>query len=356
MPGLDWDLVVERAQTHRVLPLLHRSLALVRDGVPQPIFERIRRTTLLVAIANLIRNEELTRLARAFHQAGIEIIPMKGPSLAERVYGDVALRIFSDLDILIRPEAVPAAKGLLVELGYQPEPMAPGQEQLHLRVECEYAFSRQDGNLPLFIEIHWAVMPGIFGNLLDAVGVWKRSVAGSEPGTRRMSCEDELLYLCIHGWKHCWDSLQWLCDIHEFQGRYRDEIDWKQFLERARTQKVQRIVGTALWLVAQLFGSELHTAVEDVMKRDWRWRRLQVEPDDSFPGIGRPRTNVETLRFYLRSLPSVGRRAAYLAKLLVQPTGTDFQEVTLPATAAWAYPVLRPMRIAWKTLSGRQSL
>ena len=58
LQGLDWDLVITRAQTHRVLPLLHRALcvALVRDGVPPPVAERIRRVYLHVVAVNLIRN------------------------------------------------------------------------------------------------------------------------------------------------------------------------------------------------------------------------------------------------------------------------------------------------------------
>jgi hypothetical protein len=360
LQGLDWDLVITRAQTHRVLPLLHRALcvALVRDGVPPPVAKRIRRVYLQVVAVNLIWNAELTRIARAFNQEEIGILPMKGPALAERVYGDVTLRMFSDLDILVPRDAVLPAKALLLELGYEPEQMAPGQEKLHLRVECEYLFTRRDGGIPFFVEVHWAAMPRLLGTLLDPADIWKRSVPVSvgDAVVQRMAYEDELLYLCIHGWKHRWDSLLWMCDINEFLDRYRDSIDWREFLERAETHRIQRIVGTALWLVAQLFRIELPPELADALGRDPYWRPLPVRVTDSFPGISRERTNLETHLFYLRSLPSPGRRAAYLGHLLVQPTGTDFSEVPLPSSAAWAYPFLRPMRLAWKLLSGRQAL
>lgn len=355
---LDWDLVITRAQTHRVLPLLHRSLALVWNGVPQPAAERIRRVYLQVVVANLIQNEELTRITRAFNEKGIDILPMKGPSLAERVYGDVTLRMFSDLDILVPAGAVLAAKSLLQELGYVPEPMNLEQEKIHLRAGCEYGFTRRRGDSPVNVDLHWAVMVRRIGTMLNAADLWKRSVPSEVGGAvaRRMACEDELLYLCIHGWAHCWESLLWMCDIHEFLERYRHSIDWSEFLERAKENKLQRIVGTALWLVERLFRSELPPELADVTRRDQHWRPLAVRVEDSFPGISRPRTNVEEQLFCLRSLPTLGRQATLLGQLLFCPTTADFREFPLPSTATWVYPFVRPIRIAWKILSGRQGL
>ena len=40
--------------------------------------------------------------------------------LAERLYGDVALRQFSDLDLLARARDLPAIRSALSELAYRP--------------------------------------------------------------------------------------------------------------------------------------------------------------------------------------------------------------------------------------------
>ena len=44
-----------------------------------------------------------TRAAPLAAAEGIDVIPLKGPVLAEAVYPDAALRPFSDLDLLVRP-------------------------------------------------------------------------------------------------------------------------------------------------------------------------------------------------------------------------------------------------------------
>ena len=60
------------------------------------------------AQANRLRDLELTgelaRLLDRFRRDGIAAVPYKGPVLAAQAYGDVALREFVDLDILVHPD------------------------------------------------------------------------------------------------------------------------------------------------------------------------------------------------------------------------------------------------------------
>ena len=46
--------------------------------------------------------QRTAKILACLARRGIEAIPYKGPALAQTVYGDVAMRQFSDLDILIR--------------------------------------------------------------------------------------------------------------------------------------------------------------------------------------------------------------------------------------------------------------
>ena len=45
---------------------------------------------------------ELLNIHRHLQARGLEVLPYKGPVLAEALYGNVALRQFSDLDLLVR--------------------------------------------------------------------------------------------------------------------------------------------------------------------------------------------------------------------------------------------------------------
>jgi hypothetical protein len=84
-------------------------------------------------------------------QAGVQAILLKGASFADWLYPD-GVRVYVDVDLLVRSERVLAAEALLRELGYEqlwaPEDM-PAQRPIasHWR--------RSDGGPP--IDLHWAV-------------------------------------------------------------------------------------------------------------------------------------------------------------------------------------------------------
>ena len=56
--------------------------------------------------AALDRVAEFLRVTDAFSAAGIKYLPLKGPILSFRLYGDATLRQYSDLDILIEVAGV----------------------------------------------------------------------------------------------------------------------------------------------------------------------------------------------------------------------------------------------------------
>ena len=57
-------------------------------------------------------------LARAWREAGIDVVVFKGFYLAEFVYEQPAQRHYNDIDVLIRPEAWARAESIAVELGW----------------------------------------------------------------------------------------------------------------------------------------------------------------------------------------------------------------------------------------------
>lgn len=61
---------------------------------------------------------ELRRLSARFQERGLEFISIKGPYLAQRFFGGIERRAYTDLDILVRPQSLSAAIELLTDDGY----------------------------------------------------------------------------------------------------------------------------------------------------------------------------------------------------------------------------------------------
>ena len=60
----------------------------------------------------------LAEIADCFASAGVPAMALKGPALAISAYGDLAMRVFADLDFMVRVEDLPRAAAALGRAGY----------------------------------------------------------------------------------------------------------------------------------------------------------------------------------------------------------------------------------------------
>ncbi len=98
---------------------------------------------------------------------GIAAIPYKGPALAASVYGDLALRQFADLDIMVRNEDVLRARDVMASLGYQPQlELNDIQAVAHQRTKYELPLIRNPGRF--IVELKWAVVDEYFSFRMDS--------------------------------------------------------------------------------------------------------------------------------------------------------------------------------------------
>ena len=98
-----WSLIEEHDLAQRLEPS-------VRQGFQLAQLDQWQRSERLL--------RELQRLSGRFDKAGLEFIAMKGPYLAQRFFGGIERRAFSDLDILVRTESFAASVELLRGEGY----------------------------------------------------------------------------------------------------------------------------------------------------------------------------------------------------------------------------------------------
>ncbi len=98
-----WSLVEENDLAERFEPR-------VRNGLQRAQLDQWQRSERLL--------RDLQRLSADFDKAGLEFIALKGPYLAQRFFGGIDRRAFSDLDILVRTESLAASIELLRANGY----------------------------------------------------------------------------------------------------------------------------------------------------------------------------------------------------------------------------------------------
>ncbi len=260
----DWDAFIELAAFHRVAPLLQRSLRGAGPHSPHPKLEAYVRSA---SSRGLLLTGELLRLLKRWEAAGVQAIPFKGPALAATLYGDPALRHFDDLDVLVRAQDFPAAREAVLALGYRPS-------NLHSYSET---FIQVRAGIEITLDLHWhfLIKPTVFpfSPFLEAVFARSESFTLGGQKVRTFSPEDLLLFLCVHGSKHLWLRLQWLCDVAQLLYT-RPDLDWAQVMAQAKTSGGRGLLYLGLYLSNDLLGAPLPPDIKEIVRRDRATARL----------------------------------------------------------------------------------
>ena len=258
---LDWGIVLDLAGYHGVGPLLYRNLSThCSDLVPAESLTQLRQKTQAGALLNRLLAQELVTLCEAFAAHGVPVIPIKGATLAASAYGDLALRDFSDLDLLVPERAIAEAQAILLAQGYERnDPSSEPSEADHEEGPYHVFIKRRT----LFrVDLQWVMAHQHFAFQLDRPEFWEHRTAVSlanktVPG---LAPEDLLIVLCVHGSKHAWEALKWVCDVTELL-RAHDHLDWDRIFASASRWRCRRLVLMGLSLARLLFEVPLPEAV-----------------------------------------------------------------------------------------------
>jgi hypothetical protein len=347
---LDWAYLVRAAQAHGTAPLLYWHLSrMAPDAIPAPTRDDLRQWFHANARHNLLLTGELLRLLRLFVAHGVRAVPFKGPTLAACAYGNLALRQFNDLDLLVAPSDLPRARELLAAEDYRSGlPLAPAQEDAYLASIGQMPFVREDR--ACMVELHAQIAPRDFHFPLgvERLGPRLRPVALNGQEVLALAAEDLLLVLCAHGAKHHWMCLGWICDVAELL-RVHPAMNWPAVVAEARSLRCERILLLGLLLAHDL----LQAPVPDDLVGRARSAgpvpalAVQVAGQTFDESDGRLRGLHNALfQFWVRERVRDGLR--YTLSLAFTPTVADWTSLRMPASCSLFYYLLRPLRLAGK--------
>lgn len=256
-PGpLSWDDLLAVAQDEGLAPALGFAIkAKAPRGVPLVVRERSSRKLADSIAQQLLLGRELARLLRRFEREGMPVIPLKGPALAETLYPHPALRPSSDLDLLIRPEALAVVDGLLQTLGYHRLADAHSWD-FDLAYDRATLYAGPDG---VHVDLHWGLLsdPRYAWNEREGLAVWDRAVKIRVAGEEALGLcpEDLLLYLATHlAVHHGLGGLLWYWDLTLLLERWGSRLDWEAVIARASRWRVRTALAFALAGCDTFFG------------------------------------------------------------------------------------------------------
>lgn len=348
---INWDVLLDIAHHERMLPLLYRNLVLISPKkVPEAVMTRLRNEYLFNSSRNLKLTRELLFIIENFDAKGIPIMPFKGPVLAEQVYGDIALRSFTDLDLLIPEREYTRAEELLQSLGYLNDlKLTPAQNAAFLKSEHHHLFSNNKTGTS--IELHWRISTSLFSLQPDLSWAWNRAGVRTILGKNvpSFSPEDTLLILCEHGARHQWSQLSWVYDVAGIVETKK--INLPGLIEQSERIGNKRPLLLGLLLASDLLDTDLSPEIYWKAKGDKpvRANAEKVKKDlitrDSFRGSSdlHASESMNELEFYFLLMS----RYQLLRTLLraYTPRTKDLNIASLPDALFPLYYLVRPIRL-----------
>lgn len=233
-PWFDWEQLVGTATAHRVSSLVYDALN--GTGVFPPHVDVALSTAYnRTAFLNLFFLHQLSDQLNRLKSLGVDVIVLKGASLAITVYRTIGLRPMVDVDLLVHREQAPTLLRVLKESGFEqglePQPGAA------LEFENELALYKP-GLEPIRFDIHWSLFDShYYQNTLSLDWYWQSSRTRLWNGSPFpvLSPEAQLIHLCGHLALHHAQApgLLWFNDLDEIIWANKDEISWDLLLKKA---------------------------------------------------------------------------------------------------------------------------
>ena len=263
--AIDWPAVGHRLERHRIEALAAAPLRATR-ALPAALDQQLRDAELATVVASQRAIAASARIAAAFARAGIDLLFVKGATLAALAWPPNTPRMSLDIDLLVAPTDVGGAAATLAALGATPlVPADPARIERWHRVHKESQWRLADGQL---VDLHSRLADD--ARMIPTLGLASpRQPVAVGGGVVLDTLADEQLfaYLCVHGQSSGWFRLKWIADVAALlAGRSGNEIC--RLHDRAVALGAGRTPAVALTLVRNLFGVALEPLLAARLAQD----------------------------------------------------------------------------------------
>jgi putative nucleotidyltransferase-like protein len=342
--NVDWNSLIACAREHRVAPLLYARLVEADAPIPPEIRELLRIDFDRNAFRSLANATELVSILKRFDEQSILAMPFKGVVLATSVYKSLTIRPAGDLDLLIFERDLRRATEVLLESGYQLRTEAHEDGSPALENYYEYHFERPSDGMVLELRWRLELTQPRYRHNLGMEWVWPQRQTMNLAGVDvpNLDPERSLLMLCMHGSKHAWSRLIWICDVAQLL-KEKPNLDWNAVTREARRVGLLRALAFGVMLAQRVCGAPVPAKVLRRFESNRDAHDLAAYFAESVfeePG----KVPAGHLPYSVRLL-DFRDRLRMLSTNFARPNVRDQQILHLPKGLHFLYYLVRPIRI-----------
>jgi hypothetical protein len=360
-PLADWDWrgFARVCDHHDVVPVIYcRLRGLGGIAVPPGLLEHLRLRFLEVSGRNFHLAQKLVDLISLLEEHQIPVLAYKGPTLAMVAYGDLALRSYQDLDLVIRPKHLQKAVEVMTRSGFQimPDWWNPCLPENPRYVARHHEIPLRAADKSYFVDLHWQLAAREARAFrLDVDEVWSRAeeIELLKTDISTMCREDLFLVLCCHGTWHRWTCLKWLLDIARLLHN-AEPVNWSRIEEMTANRPLVRASASlAVSLAHDLLEFDVPAQAARILPVTERTRRIAAAIRRETMLRGHAKENWTALLGLegspLAWMEYFGVHAAWwFHQVFVQVSPKERALVPLPKRLQFLYHFIRPVRLVLK--------
>jgi len=332
-----------------------------RHGVLMHCYKYLNKTPQTSHILSLIKplstytiqrqmllSKQLLAIDKLFKQHNIPYIILKGPAISTLLYQDIISRQFTDIDILINKQHIKQAIKLLSTLNYQLDYDKTVLNNPKLYDVCS-DIGLQDTNHHTSIELHWQLIRQRFSDTLSSVDLFNdtQTIQIHNKSFTTLSNEIYLIYLCMHGSKHLWQSIKWIIDIDQLIQKH--DINWQKVTTYTSQFQAKSSLALGLSLAYELYNTPIPSEFQTTNKRINRLKHITKQQ------LYKPSSNTlykKLLKFYYHAnlKDTYTQQLLYYLKLPFGITPDDVLFINISKPYQVFYFLIRPLRLSLKLL------
>ena len=320
--------------SHGVFPLVYHALKNYDKLITDDILKSMKTHNRNIAQQNMLMTAELLNIMKLLEKNNIESIAFKGPTLSQMAYGDITLRQYSDLDILIHKDDVYKVYELFKKDYTRSLELTVSQEKTWFKYAHDLGLTSANGT---HIEFHWRMLDSDHPINLNDINFYTSTETTTIKSNSMtiISNEEFLIYLCVHGSKHMFERVEWVVDIDRFIRT--QSIDWNKINNLIKNKNYQKFVYLGLELAKELFSTPLintdnYTSndVEVVKQHTYNLWNQKL----SF-------NNKNNMKYMLKLFNTQFDKISYIHKIYFKPTFTEYWYINLPKPLYFLYYPIR---------------
>jgi hypothetical protein len=348
--NINWTLFLELVLHHRLFPGLEAKLMrLNQNYFPSDVLKRLQDLQQFNTFKMLHLTAEMIKINQFFVDNKIRTLFLKGPFLAEILYGDLSLRTSSDLDILVSMKDLEVVEGLLLQMGYVKDDYI--QTILNDWKWRHHHFAFYHPKTKVKVEVHWRLNPGP-GKEPSFEKLWsnKKELNILDSSLFYLGNEDLFFFLVSHGARHGWSRLRWLMDIHQLLSK---PLKWGVIRQLFNTYHNLSTAGQALILVNQLLGTSIEKPIKILginLQKSFSLAEealFYIKQMISLHTQPLPDNVSKYHKQHLVHLMSTHQKSLFFLSFLF-PYPEDADVIPLPEKFHFLYFVLRPFLWIWR--------